>query len=131
MEEVYDGDDLTNQEAAKVYSIEVDRGAGIVKKFAITSHAQYRMDLRGITVPDLRAYFIDFSKQVEAWKEQRHPAYNKISESIAFGDRIEWQDPRSGILAVFTLSRDTARIVTVYRKGERDPRPPKPGECAI
>lgn len=129
--EVFDGDDLTNQEASKVYRIETDRGAGIVKRFEITSHAQYRMDLRGITVPELRAAFVTFSKQMNDWKSQRHPSYNKVMESIAFGDKIEWTDNRGDVHVVFMLTRDTARIITVYRKGERDPRPPKPGECAI
>ena len=60
-DEVEGGGDLTNSAAAKVYHMDVERGAGVVRQMRINPHMAYRMDLRGITVPDLRLALQSFS----------------------------------------------------------------------
>ena len=67
-EKVEDGKKLTNPEAAKVYTVEREKGGGLFRAIRITAHAQYRMDQRGITVGDLRVSLAHFSKKLNDWK---------------------------------------------------------------
>lgn len=128
-EKVEHGEKLTNSEAAKIYSLESERGAGLFKQIRITPHAQYRMDQRAITVGDLRVFFADFGKVLNDWKSQQAWEWKHYSEAIARSEPIEWVDKRLGDLeVVFAVSRNgVADIVTTYQKGEADPRP---GTCS-
>lgn len=132
LDEVQDGDSLTNPEAAKVYTLEHEQGAGLVKKLLIGVHAQYRMDLRGVTVPEIRAALKTYTKQFYEWKSQNRPEYKRDAEALVRGDGVRWVDHHLGITIVFSMSsRDTAQLITTFRQGVKDPAPPKPGECKM
>lgn len=124
-EKVEKGQKLTNPEAAKVYEIEAERGAGLFKQLRITPHAQYRMDQRAITVGDLRVFFIDFGKKLNDWKSQKSWEWGHYSEAMARGEPVEWVDKRIGDLKVVFAVRGpgVVDIVTTFWEGEPDPPP--------
>lgn len=127
------GESLTNPEAAKVYTPEVEAGPANtkVKKIIITPHAQYRMDLRGITVPMIRATLDSFFKAYAVEKGKKSYLATQWEEDFMRQESITWVDKRLGLLIAFVFEKDTARIITTYWKGESDPRPPGEGGCNL
>jgi len=125
------GQDLTNPEAHAVYDREVERGpGGLISKFEISSHAQYRMDLRGITVPEVRFVFQRFQKELNDWKSRQDPAYDRVARAIQRGEPIEYEDKRLQMFIAFTiLQKGLAKVITVYWKGMPDPK--APGVCVV
>ena len=128
-EKVEHGQKLTNPEAAQIYTMEPERGGGLVKQIRITPHAQYRMDQRAITVGDLRVFFIDFSKKLGDWKSQKAWEWDHYAKALSSGEPIEWTDKRIGDLTVVFAASGSGgvNIVTTYWQGEADPRP---GTCS-
>jgi hypothetical protein len=126
--EVEDGGSLSNPEAAKVYDLEQERGAGIAQRLVIGPHAQYRMDLRGVTVPQIRAAIFTFSKLLNDWKSQRSPQYGYYMKLLAAAQTINFTEPRLGLTIVFKAEgQGTIKIVTTYWQGDPDPEPPLHG----
>ena len=78
IELVEKGKDLNNQQSALIYDDESDRGwrGSTFKQMVIKPHAQYRMDLRGVSVSDLRLFFRAFQKE---WAKRKSQG------------RLEWQ----------------------------------------
>ncbi len=99
-EKVEHGQKLTNPEAAKVYSIEMDKGGGMFRAIKITPHAQYRMDQRGITVGDLRVALMHFSKQLNDWKSQQAWEWASFQQDSMRGEPIEYNAKKLGNLRV-------------------------------
>lgn len=127
IDEVESGHSLTNPEAAKVYDLEAEPGVGIAKRILIGPHAQYRMDLRQITVPQIRATLKTYSKLLNDWKSQKSPKY----QAWARGEKILFTEPRLGLTIVFApAGRDTLKLITTYWEGEPDPKPPGVG-CEV
>ncbi len=123
-EKVEHGQKLTNPEAAKVYSIEMDKGGGMFRAIKITPHAQYRMDQRGITVGDLRVALMHFSKQLNDWKSQQAWEWASFQQDSMRGEPIEYNAKKLGNLrVVFVNDRGTARIISTYWVGLPEPRP--------
>lgn len=124
-EKVENGHKLTNSEAAKVYTVESERGGGLFRHIRITPHAQYRMDQRGITVGDVRVALNHFSKKLNDWKSQGSYDYTLAARAIQGRETYEWIDEKLGdLVVVFTgYGRGVLDIVTVYWKGIPDPRP--------
>jgi len=123
-EKVEQGDKLTNPEAAKVYTVETDRGGGMFRQIKITPHAQYRMDQRNITVNDLRLTLANFSKKLNDWKSRHAWEWDTFVRDTQRGEPIEWEDPKhSGLRTIFVHQHGTAVIISVYWKGLADPRP--------
>lgn len=130
-DEVQEGKSLTNPEAAEIYQIDAESGAGIANRIIITSHTQYRMDLRSIRVRDVQEAVRSFSAQMEAWKRIGSKAYDAFVDHLTLGEKITWKDPRTKLTIVFTQeSRGTLRLITTYWKGREDPPPPIHGECS-
>lgn len=128
VEEVEHGEKVQNPDAAKVYDQEHERGVGQIEKILISPHAQYRMDLRGITVPAVRAAIKSLLKQMNDWKSQKAPQYKTVTEGWAHGTNYEWVDPKLGLSVVVRPGGPSSfLLVTTYWKGEADPRPP--GAC--
>jgi len=124
IEKVEHGEKLTNPEAAKIYSIEMDKGGGFFKAIKITSHAQYRMDQRGITVGDLRVSLANYSKQLLKWKNQQAWEWADFSQQTMRRSPVEWLDKKLGGLEIILVNeRGTAVIISTYWKGISDPRP--------
>ena len=122
------GEKVTNPDAARIYDTEQERGVGPITKITLSPHAQYRMDLRGITVPAVRAAIKSLFKQLNDWKSQQSPAYKSVTEGWAHGTNYEWVDPKLDLAVVVRPSgQSTLMLVTTYWKGEADPR--APGAC--
>lgn len=126
--EVEHGDKVQNPDAAKVYELKHEKGVGQIDRIDLAPHAQYRMDLRGITVPAVRAAIKSLLKALNDWKSQKSPMYKHVTETWAAGTPYEWVDPKLGLSVVVRPSGSNAlMLVTTYWKGERDPGPP--GVC--
>ena len=124
VDDVAQGAALSNSDASKVYTPEIDKGVGRFNPIIISSHAQYRMDLRGITVPLLRRFFQDFLNAYGGYQGDWFVKFER-------GDTLEWIDRRlNNLNVVFTKhSSGGVRIITVMWKGEPDPSPPGDGGC--
>jgi len=124
IKEIEEGDDLSNPQAARIYNLDVERGVGKVKFIVIGPHAAYRMDLRGVNVPVVRAAVQRFLKQANDWKSQQDWHYAHIKQLLDRGQAVDYTDPRTGLTIIFALDReDRFKLVTTYWKGEPDPKP--------
>lgn len=122
------GEKVQNPDAAKIYDVEKERGVGPVEKIVLGPHSQYRMDLRGITVPAVRAALQSLLKQMNDWKSQKSPALQHILDGWRAGTNYEWVDRKLGLAIVVAPSGpNSLKLVTTYWKGEPDPH--APGAC--
>jgi hypothetical protein len=127
-QKVEDGAKVENPEAAKIYTPDREHGVGQIEEIVISPHAQYRMDLRGISVPEVRAAIRTLFKALGDWKSQKHPMHQRVLDGWAKGENFEWVEPRMGLSVVVRPSGPrTITLVTTYWKGEPDPR--APGVC--
>jgi len=122
IDKVERGQDLPNPDAAKVYSIETDVGAGYWKKMRFTAHGQYRMDLRGITVDRIRQSLIDLSNRMKK---------DKILEADATSGRSFRWEARGLNVVLESEGPDVVHIITAYpTSGISTPKPPA-GGCKL
>lgn len=123
---VEEGDDLTNLEARKVYDPEETNGAWKFQ-MVLTSHAQYRMDLRGITEPEVRkaldAAFREINNEKSRGDLRRY-------DLLAREEKIEHLDRKTGVFVAFKVEGRNAVILTVFRPGDPDPRS-RPVSCQV
>lgn len=123
IDDVGDGDDLDNAEAAKIYDLYVEKPPAktLFKKILLGTHAQYRMDLRGITVPEVRAALAAFNKAYLDGKSRNDPTYRRWADALRADTGITWTDPRFGLVVVFAAGgrepMSIAKIITTYRDG--------------
>lgn len=115
------GRDIPNSVAAKVYPRIRVKGAWKFN-FILSSHTQYRMDLREVTLPEIRSAIDRYFRQ--------------MNQARSRGDTQEWMLFDSGVkriiedsrlrnlTVVFNREGKDILIQTAYRKGERDPRGP-------
>ena len=72
IDDVEENRDLSNPEAAKIYDLELEKGPQRApenfKRMSIGPHTQYRMDLRGVTVSEVRLALQHF---VKAWGDEK------------------------------------------------------------
>lgn len=126
IDEIEHGDKFTNADASVVYGPEEEFLGGIFRKMQLSSHAQYRMDLRGITVAMVQRSLMDLSTVMGKDQYVMRDVYRSS------GTGYRWDDPKRGITIVIDpRGRDTVRVVTVYHTGGRDPSPPGEGGCSI
>jgi len=131
VEDVNHGQDLSNSDASKVYPILAEHGVGPIKQVHITSHGQYRMDLRGISVDDVRRAIGSFLQQMGEWKVKKNPAYERMGTSLERGEKLEWVDPKSRLKIVLApTGGGSATLISTFWKGRPDPAPPQ-GSCAL
>ncbi len=116
VDSVEQGLDLSNPQAAKIYDQIIAPGVPgtPTSKIVFTNHAQYRMDLRGITIPQVRACLKNFWKAFARQKSMKTPLYKEWEVSMAWGEGIRWEDPKSEFSLVFEVRKDTAFIVTLF-----------------
>jgi len=125
VDDVERGLDLNNQDASKVYPLDVEMGGGIWRKMFLMSHSQYRMDLRGIGVQQIQKSLGDLSTEM-----QRNPRL--MAEVMSSGSSYRWDDPKRKLTVVLqSQGRDAVRIITVYPTGQSDPRAPGEGGCEV
>ncbi len=128
---VESGKSLSNSDAAKVYTVEREKGVWKFKNMFLTAHVQYRMDQRGITVPELRMALGNFFRNYNKLKSQQNkPAAiaeaRDIEMSLMRGSEMVWTDPRLNRLSiVFTADVKSGRVtvITAMWKGQPDPSP--------
>ena len=128
-----EGQSFSNADASKVYSPEGERGipGKRLNRILLTSHVQYRMDQRGITVPEIRLALKQFAKAYLDEKSRKSLQARLWDEATAWGGSIKWEAP-IGLVVVFTLpSQDTANIVTAYWQSQSDPRPKDETDCGF
>lgn len=125
---VEQGVDLPNADAAKVYpDLDESLPAGhMFRRMLIQSHAQYRMDLRGIPVTAVRAALLAFVKDYRDRKSRDPVRVRGLEEALARAEVIDWTDPRLGLTVVFAPRGRDVSIVSAYWRGE--PEEPAPGE---
>lgn len=122
-------EDLSNPQAHEVYDTITERGPAPFNQFVLTPHSQYRMDLRSVTVGDLRQALSRFVDQIEDWKRKRDP---RVQQMFSGAKEFEWVDPKSGLFFAFGLGKhgDTPAIITTYWKNKKTPAAPA-GGCQI
>lgn len=115
VDEIEDGESLSNPDASKVYHVEQERGipGKFLSKIVITAHAQYRMDLRGITVPEVRTALAAFRKEYFDEKSKKSPTFKRWEADLAWREGIRYYAP-SGLVVVFEAVKDEAHIITVF-----------------
>lgn len=118
-----DGRELTRDENSALYKTFIEQGpGGPITKMRLSPHAQYRMDLRGISVKEIQTILNKWIKSVEKMKASQSRAYAELMQSFQATGKIQHKDPQSNILVVFAPSGNgTADIITVMVKGEKDP----------
>jgi len=118
--------DLTNAQSAIIYDSEKERGTHPFDPFMLSSHAQYRMDLRGIPVPQVkddirkfRQWFYDPRNRKELEQINSMPAKRK---EFWVGDHA----------IVVGLNDDPVGVVSAYPKTP-DPKAPADGchKCKV
>ena len=105
-----------------------ERGPTPKTDMILVEHAQARMDLRGVTVPELRLTLANFLKHYYDHKSKQDYVAEKLTKSLEHGEVIDWVDKALGLETVFRLNRNTFTIITSYWMGASDPRVP-PGGC--
>lgn len=135
VDDVESGTDLSNAVASKIYKpLEEPLPAGLpFKSFQLTAHAQYRMDQRGIAVPQMRSALVAFIKHFLVLKSQKHPTYERWIQQERTRDTIAWTDPKLGLTLVLapTLLTKTLSVVTTYWQDGSEEAPPGDGGCAL
>ena len=118
-----DGRELSRDENSALYKTFIEQGpGGPITKMRLSPHAQYRMDLRGIDVEELRDVLNRWVKSVEKMKASQSRAYMEMMQEFEATGRIKHKDPRTNIFVAFTPSGNgTADIITVMVKGKEDP----------
>lgn len=126
------GTALSNPDAAQVYDIDVEKmpEGTRFKRLLIGPHAQYRMDLRRVNVPVVRAALRSFYKAYGDEKSRKSPLARRWEESFARSESITWTDKKLGLTLAFAIQGADVKLVTAYWEGESDPRPPGDGGCA-
>lgn len=131
VDDVNHGQDLSNSDASKVYPLLAEHGVGPIKQVHITSHGQYRMDLRGITVDDVRRAIGSFLQQLGEWKAKKNPAYERMNGVLERGEKLEWVDPKTRLKVVLApTGGGNVTLVSTFWKGQPDPAPPH-GSCTL
>ena len=129
IEDVEAGQKLDNAEASKIYEADTEAGVGRFQQILITSHAQYRMDQRGMTVPEIRMALKSFQKQWMDYRSQKSSQARLWEEALMRAEPILWEDPKIGLTLVFQVHGKQVRLITTYWKGQRDPRPVDESTC--
>lgn len=138
VDDVEYGEDLSNPEAAQVYGSNlVERNLNTPlpfklheRKLLIGPHAQYRMDLRGVTVPQVRAAIGAWAREWSNEKSRNSPIARRWEEDLAHGKGVRYIDKRSGLTLAFDLvGSDGIKVITVFWDGGSNPRPPGDGGC--
>ena len=122
IDEIEYGDQFSNSDASKVYGPDIELVGGAFRKMQLSSHAQYRMDLRGLTVTTLQRSLMALSTEMKRDK--------RLEADVLSGEPFRWDDQQRGFTVVLAAeSSDMVRIITLFPKGTPDPKPPGEGGC--
>lgn len=128
------GEDFDKADEKRVYKKDhVERGAlgTQFKWIALGMHAQFRMDLRGVTVPEILLVLKDFHKVFSKEKSRQSYRYKAWVEDIRRGERFRWE--KNGAQVVFIPFMDPqgqvgAMVVSAIRPGVKH-RPMNREDC--
>ena len=123
--EVEQGQSLDNADAAKVYARGRFRGpGGLAREVEVTPHAQYRMDLRGVVVSEVGAALAEFQRKLSSWRSKGDARATTFARRLTAGDAVEFLYEKLGLSLSFVRAEaGVVRLITVYWKGQSDPRP--------
>ncbi len=124
IETVNKGLGISNQDARLVYRFDdcnpAHDGMKIFKGFCVSSHGQFRMDQRGITVRKIQDFFFNLEKYLE--RNQTNRLAFDLIRAVEKGWEAKWTDEYSKHLTiVFRREGDSAKIITGYYKNKKDP----------
>lgn len=119
------GKGLEKGTESKVYSPFWEKGPGeFLEKLLFSPHAQYRMDLRGVTVDQVVATLAKALRVLKTWKEKGDPKYAKVLSELRTENRLRWLDPSNNLFITLAPNGNkTAEVVTVFFQGKPDPKP--------
>jgi len=135
IKDVERGKSLSNADADKLYPQQrLPAKADLFKTILLTSHAQYRMNLRGVTVRELQAVFEEFDRWYKARlknPQNLKPAQRKLMSDLAYGEAARFAGNRTGLTIVFAVDKRKreARLVSCWWTDTPNPTKPKPGQC--
>lgn len=113
------GQDLSNPAAQAVYKLTIDKAGGGWKQMLITPHAQYRMDLRGVSVAQVQKSLSNL------WTQMSRDV--RLKADVEYSDRYQWDDRQLRLTVVLDAEGSAVKIVTAYPTGASDPKPPEGG----
>lgn len=118
IQDVMHGESLTNPEASQVYDSDREMtGNKLIKRIEIGPHGQYRMDLRGVTIEDIKDALNEYTARLPKSAQIEQERETEIVS-------------KSGLLVVFVLRGNIAKIITTYWRGVPDPKVPTSG-CSV
>lgn len=135
IEDLERGKDLSNADADLLYPPKrIPIQSSLFKNIYLTAHAQYRMNLRGVTVREIQAVFDEFIRWYKARMknpDKLKPDQRKLMTDLAYGESAKFEGHRSGLTIVFSVDqrRREARLVSCWWTGLPNPPKPKPGQC--
>lgn len=135
--DIQKGKDLSNDDEKLLYQSKViPSRLALFKHLRLTSHVQFRMDQRGITVPEVESALAEFTKwytyRVEN-KDKMSPQDKRLIQEISQGDSVRFDASKAGITIVFVVDarRKKARLVSTWWTNQPNPPKPRPGECEV
>ena len=119
------GKSLSNPEAAKVYRVEMERGPWKFNRLLLSIHSQYRMDLRGVTVPEVRLALNNYFRQYNDLKSRNSPDAKRMEMAMLRKEKVEYTDSKTGMTIVFAadISRKQIDVISLWWQGKSDPGP--------
>jgi hypothetical protein len=123
---VVEGLPLSNPEAAAVYDLDLEKTRGLVTRLLVGPHTQYRMDLRGVTVRNLKDAVEELGRAYHAARKSGDERSLEPFQAFLEGGKLDYVTSQ-GLQVVLAAEKGGARVVTTYWKGWPDPRPS--GHC--
>jgi len=124
---VENAEDLEIDESSYIYPRIIEQPLEhnkIITVIELSSHAQYRMDLRGITTGDVKVAIRDFIKQFYNEKAQNSSQYLVWETAMRLGRDMVFLDKKiGGLFLAFVVHKGKAVVKTVYFENEKNPRP--------
>jgi hypothetical protein len=134
IQDIESGEEFTPAEAALLFPPREEPGVRGTKFKGIylTTHAQYRMDLRGIALHDVERALFDFHQTWSREKSKNSFIYQEMQSDLEWGRKVKWQD-RLGLTVVFQPSSKqrgfVVSVITAYWTGDPTPRPQAREQC--
>lgn len=133
VERVSKGKDLSKGQEQALYDDKFDKTptSTSFKTVALSPHAQYRMDLRGVTMPQVRAAVNALHHKISEEKQQRSPWFRDYEEDLRSGKARKFKE--GGVEIVYKAGRIHGElgilIVTVIARSGNKPGPVDPSKC--
>lgn len=119
---VEEGKSLNNPEAARIYDLDVERVKGFTSKLYLGPHSQYRMDLRSVSVRDLKDAISEIGKEYHAARKKGDDSKLKKYQDFFSGGTLEYVTSK-GLKVVLSQHKDGVKVVTTFWQGVPDPAP--------